>query len=303
MSSNIAVLQMTEAHIEGVASLLRAHLTQLAYPFDMGDELLRARIHYSLTEAGGLTGGEYAKYRRFRHWVALRGDRVAGALHAYAATPNRPAEDSLPGHIVWMLYDPECARAGAALLREAAIWLGDDWANAEAFSLSNSLGWGGGLPPAWAHVDSALREFGFEPVETHRLMWGAVAADLRADQSPLVQQVCVTAARIADGWRFDALLSGEKVGELCIEPMDRVCWIPSWDQGWWIDWVEVAEPHRGKGIGKRLFLEMARDLARKGYSRIAGYTSSPEAAALNRWVGMDGRLKSGRTAGRVESNV
>lgn len=287
MKNSITVAPMTESHIPQIVGLLQAHLELISYPFDMDDETLSARVRHSLYEAGGLSGGEFASHRRFQHWVALREGEVIGALFAYAATLDRPKEDLLAGQIAWMIHDPRCAEAGAVLLKQAAGWLGDDWQGAEAFSLANSLGWAGGLPTKWDHIHAALLQFGFEPVAKDWLMWGEIAAPASLEPGTFVQPVSIQGTRAEHEWKYEAFLSGAKVGELSVQPMDQIGWTPTWDRGWWIDWVEVDEPHRGKGIAKQLFLEMARDLDRHGYGRIAGYTSSPQAAALNRWIGMN----------------
>lgn len=288
MVKHVQIEKLTERHIPQVAELLQDHLHLWRYPWRASDEELAERIRRSLSDLGGL----YTERRRWSHWVAVADGRVLGAALTYADAPSPEPGNSDPigGHIVWLLFRPDLSQVGDLLLEHAASWLGSAWSGASAFELANPLGWCAGLPPTWVHVREALLRHGFRPASGLNVMWGAVHVPEVPPATHCAPKLCITCEDRTDGFQLSARLGARRIGNLEAAALTPTDLILPWDGAWLIEHVEVDEPYRRRGVGKRLFHALAEELSRRGVARLVGYTESPAAIRLNEWVGMGARI-------------
>jgi GNAT superfamily N-acetyltransferase len=211
--------------------------------------------------------------------------------HAVDRLPGVPAfqDDQVPADIGWLLFEPDRLAVGTLLLEAALAWIGDDAEGIEAFELAHGLGWGGGIPMAWQHIDEVITRRGFAWHDTSYLMWGegtpwfggSVNQDVRVELE----------IDASNDWQFRAQVDGRRVGELLAQPMDSPTgWQPTWRGGRWIDWVHVDQALRRRSIAAALFAALAQEARRSGIVRMAGSTRYPAAIRLNERLGLVSRL-------------
>jgi GNAT superfamily N-acetyltransferase len=292
--TQVDIVPLEAAHLPGLQCLLGRHLHMAGYPFDVAPEVLRQRAALTFGSDGLLT-----ERRRWMVWAAVDNGRLVGAVRAYAADRDavelKASEDCAPPDIAWLMFEPDQPAAGSALLDAARTWIGDGAAGVAAFDLAHGMGWCGGVPGAWLHVNAIVGSAGFEWRETSYLMWGSGPPTVRWDGNSEVQ---VTLDVASDGtWQFSAQLDRVKVGELLVKRMDALTgWQPTWSGGRWIDWVHVDEPLRGRGIAAAMFAAFAERARRSGVRRLAATTRSAAATRLNERIGMTNRLPLRRYA-------
>ena len=191
---------------------------------------------------------------------------AAGALWLPDRSP-RWADGRLPGNgrdeaeLLWLLSDPESGGGLRTLLEVASeraarlgcrrITAGDGCGVCPARY---------GVPASWAHLGAGLEDHGFA-VRSQSTMMHARLTDLD-DGAP----------RDIDGltleWREDpevpewelvARLGGRQVGECLAWGLSRhVADHPEYRRWVIVEWIEVAESHRRRGIGRRLVSEQMR---------------------------------------------
>jgi GNAT superfamily N-acetyltransferase len=264
------------------------------YPFDVAPEVLRQRAAL----APG-SDGLVAERRRWMVWAAVDHGRLVGAVRAHAADRDavglKVQEDLAPADIAWLLFEPHQPAAGAALLDAALTWVGDDPNGVTAFDGGHGLGWCGGVPGEWLHVNAIVGRAGFEWRDTSYLMWGSGPPAVRSDLNPEVQVILDVTG---DGtWQFQAQRDRVKVGELLVTRMDALTgWQPTWSGGRWIDRVQVEEPFRRRGIAAAMFAAFAERARRSGVQRLAATTHDAAAIRLNERIGMTNWLPLRRYA-------
>jgi GNAT superfamily N-acetyltransferase len=286
--TQVEIVPLEAEHLPGLLALVAGHLRMARYPFDATTEVLRQRAALALG-----SDGLFVERRRWMVSAAVDNGRLVGAVRAYAvdrdAAGLKAEQDRVPADIGWLLFEPDQPAAGAALLGAALSWIGDDPEGVEAFELGHGMGWCGGVPDTWLHVNAIVGRAGFEWRETSYLMWGSGPPAVSGDVNPEVQ---VTLDVTSDGaWQFWAQLDRVKVGELLVKRMDAPTgWQPTWSGGRWIDWVHVEEPLRRRGIAAAMFAALAERARRSGVRRLAASTRDAAATRLNERIGMTNRL-------------
>ena len=171
----VDVVPLEARHLPALEQLVAAHLRLARFPFDASPLVLRQRVARVLGSDGLL-----AERRRWMVWAALDHQHLVGAARAYAVDRQSGQaahqDDQVPADIGWLLFEPDRPAAGAALLESALDWIGEDPEGIQAFELAHGLGWGGGIPTAWPHVEEAITRGGFVCQATSYLMWGADTA-------------------------------------------------------------------------------------------------------------------------------
>ena len=290
----VDVVPLEARHLPALEELVAAHLRLARFPFDASPRVLRQRVARVLG-----SDGLFAERRRWMVWAALDHQHLVGAARAYAVDRQSGQaahqDDQVPADIGWLLFEPDRPAAGAALLESALDWIGEDPEGIQAFELAHGLGWGGGIPTAWPHVEEAITRGGFVCQATSYLMWGADTAGF----SGAVHHDAQIALEVtpSGAWQFWAHLDGHRVGELLVKPMDSpVGWQPTWRGGRWIDWVHVEEAHRQRGIAAALFGALAEQARQSGVRRLAAATRYAAAIRLNERLGLASRLALRRYA-------
>jgi GNAT superfamily N-acetyltransferase len=287
--TQVEIVPLEAEHLPGLQCLVASHLRMAGYPFDVAPELLRQRAALALG-----SDGLFAERRRWMVWAAVVDNgRLAGAVRAHVADHDavglNAEEDRAPADIAWLLFEPDQPAAGAALLDAALTWIGDDAEGVAAFDVGHGMGWCGGVPDAWLHVNAIVGRAGFEWHDTSYLMWGSGPPADGWDVNP---EVRVTLDVTGDGtWQFQAQLDRVKAGELLVKRMDALTgWQPTWSGGRWIDWVHVEEPLRRRGIASAMFAAFAERARRSQVGRLAATTRDAAAIRLNERIGMTNRL-------------
>jgi GNAT superfamily N-acetyltransferase len=286
--TQVEIVPLEAEHLPWLQCLVAEHLRMAGYPFDAPTEVLRQRAALALG-----SDGLFAVRRRWMVSAAVDNGRLVGAVRAYAvdcdAVGLKAEQDRVPADIAWLLFEPDQPAAGAALLDAALSWIGDDAEGIEAFELGHGMGWCGGVPDTWLHVNAIVGRAGFEWSDTSYLMWGSGPPAVSGDVNPEVQ---VTLDVTSDGtWQFWAQLDRVKVGELLVKRMDGpMGWQPTWSGGRWIDWVHVEEPLRRRGIAAAMFAALAERARRSGVRRLAASTRYAAAIRLNERIGITNRL-------------
>jgi GNAT superfamily N-acetyltransferase len=286
--TQVQIVPLEPAHLPGLQCLVARHLHMAGYPFDAAPEVLRQRTALALG-----SDGLFTERGRWMVWAAVDNGRLVGAVRAYAAdrdSVGQKAEEDCAGpDIAWLMFEPDQPAAGSALLDAARNWIGDGAAGVAAFDLAHGMGWCGGVPGAWLHVNAIVGRAGFEWRETEYLMWssGPPAGRLEGNS-----EVRVTLDVTGDGtWQFQAQLDRVKAGELLVKRMDALTgWQPTWSGGRWIDRVHVEEPPRRRGIAAAMFAAFAERARRSQVRRMAATTRDAAAIRLNERIGMTNRL-------------
>ncbi len=198
---------------------------------------------------------------------------AAAALWLPDRSDPRWSDGRLPGdgrdeaELLWLLSDPE-SEGGLRTLLEAAsgraarlgcrhITAGDGCGVCPARY---------GLPASWPHLGAGLEEHGFA-VESQSAMMHARLTDLDDGAPADIDGLTLEWREDPEvpEWGLVARLGGRQVGECQAWGLSRhVAGHPGYRRWMIVEWIEVAESHRRRGIGRGLVWEQMRAHAKRG---------------------------------------
>ena len=123
-----------------------------------------------------------------------------------------------------------------------------------------------GVPASWAHLGAGLGDHGFA-VRSQSTMMHARLTDLDDDAPADIDGLILEWREDPEvpEWELVARLGGRQVGECLAWGLSRhVADHPEYRRWVIVEWIEVAESHRRRGIGRRLVREQMRAHASRG---------------------------------------
>ncbi|MDE0218081.1 MAG: GNAT family N-acetyltransferase [Spirochaetaceae bacterium] len=192
--------------------------------------------------------------------------------------------------LLWLLSDPE-SEGGLRTLLEAAcrraarlgcrrITAGDVCSVCPARY---------GVPASWTHLGAGLEDRGFE-VTSQSAMMHARLTDLHDGPPADIDGLTLEWREDPEvpEWELLARLGGRQVGECLAWGLSRhVADHPEYRRWMMVEWIEVAESHRRRGIGRRLVREQMRAHAERGGTDalLQVFLPDPDAARFHEAMG------------------
>ena len=205
----------------------------------------------------------------------MDGERLAAAAALWLPDRGDPrwSDGRLPGDrrddadLLWLLSDPASKRGLRTLLASVSgraarlgcrrITAGDGCGVCPARY---------GVPVSWPHLGTGLEGHGFE-VTSQSAMMHARLTDLRDDAPVDIDGLTLEWREDAEvpEWELVAREGGRQVGECQAWGLSRhVADHPEYRRWMIVEWIEVAESHHRRGIGRRLVREQMRAHVQRG---------------------------------------
>ncbi len=210
--------------------------------------------------------------------------------------PNDSRDDA---EFLWLLSDPASKRGLRTLLEAASgraahlgcrrITAGDGCGVCPARY---------GVPASCVHLGAGLEEHGFE-VTSQSAMMHARLPDLDDGAPADIDGLSLEWREDPEvpEWELVARLGGRQVGECLAWGLSRhVADHPEYRRWMIVEWIEVAESHRRRGIGRRLVREQMRAHAKRGGTDalLQVHLPDPDAARFHEAMGFS-VIKTGST--------
>ncbi|MBI3945210.1 MAG: GNAT family N-acetyltransferase [Armatimonadetes bacterium] len=280
--------------LPGLASLVDRHLRG-AFPQWTAGPALLARVLARPVDR--IPSGESARPTSQCVLCARERGRVVGAVQLCRVPPRRSEfrvpsstlnvelgtlnSELNPGtaHLAWIFFEPDHPEAGELLVRRAVIRAG-------AWRCRNMVAWelglGGltamgapGLSSAWPHLEPPLLRHGFRAARE----WALWTSDSPVPCLSPPPGVSVRVEEHERGWRARALMGDASIGECRARAAASCCEHPLAAGAALIEWVEVSEPHRRRGVGAALVSAAAGAAAAGGCRLLAAALPAGDLAA------------------------
>ena len=177
-----------------------------------------------------------------------------------------PRDGRDDAELLWLVADPATRGGLRTLLKEAsgrAARLGCRITAGDGCGVCPARY---GVPASWAHLGPGLEEHGFA-VMSQAAMMHARLTDLHDNAPPDIDGLTLEWREDPEvpEWELVARLGGRQVGECSAWGLSRhVSDHPEYRRWMIVEWIDVAESHRRRGIGRRLVREQMRAHASRG---------------------------------------
>ena len=199
--------------------------------------------------------------------VAIERERVVAAAHLLRYASEERVSESYRnlGEIRWLVFEPDNARAGDALLGACISQFGDWGVGLQAAAGSLPCACCYGVPDSWPHLRALLVRGGFRNAGRTEVILVAQVADLTLDGAPRVEGLTLRREmRVAT--RLSARLGDELIGFVDfatdLTSGGTLSRLAGWGE---LDTLWIDEAHRRRGIGTWL-LGHAADWLRLGHA-------------------------------------
>lgn len=194
-----------------------------------------------------------------------------------------PSDRRDEAELLWLLSDPG-SRGGLRTLLEAASRraAGLGCRRVTAGDVCGVCPARYGVPASWAHIGAGLEEHGFA-VASQSAMMHARLPDLDDGAPSGIDGLALEWREDPDvpEWELVARLGGRQVGECLAWGLSRhVADHPEYRRWMIVEWIEVAESHRCRGIGRRMVREQMRAHAQRGSTDALLQVHLPDPDAL-----------------------
>lgn len=211
--------------------------------------------------------------------------RLAAAARLVYTHPSPGTNSESPrleAHLSWLFADPEDDAALGLLIDELvarAVRRGCSrvWASTRC---DFGIGWFN-LPDTWPHLIRGLQRAGFETVDRWVMLTSDIGPPEPAEDPPIRRrELHWEVSESSLEWRLEARRDGEVIGE-CeawgIPPYLKGC--PGYSEWVTLEWLNVAESYRRRGIGRFLLQEQLRAQAERGVKHAMLWAESGNLAA------------------------
>lgn len=227
---------------------------------------------------GQSVGGLLKHTRRLRRlepdaaFVAYRDDRPAGFVHC-APENTRTGNPTDRGVIRFISFRKEDREAGQALLDEAHNYL-ERHGSKEIVAFKSAYRYpfyhqlSAGLSDHWDHVQELFQANAYRRTgdEIH-LEWG----NFEPQEPPIpsvkvdIEVIPLEGEHALPGLHLKAFRNGMFVGECGNDPYAETRDLPELQDWFYIGWLGIEAPFRGKGLGKYLLLRSLVEMHALGY--------------------------------------
>lgn len=203
-----------------------------------------------------------------------------------------PSENKNACSICWIVARPDYPFAVRTLLH-----LIENQASAGGYGMVHltrfafGVGWFG-IPTKWTHVITGMRDSGYQHSESWVIMHGSTNAHLTLPPTPAddVKKLYWDMDKPALEWTLTAYEGEKQIGECQVWGIpDQFEGCDAFEEWATVEWIEVNDTHRRRGLAKRLMAEQMRFHARRGVKHFVAWNEVDNDAArrLNQSMGFE----------------